>query len=259
METAVLPHTGIITRGASPFSYCSAITRFPQPRVMMMPIPSKSAPNAMKMPPMSTARSQPTRSAWTWTPRWTSPSASRRILREAGSRARHLAGQLGTACLLALFALRFLAGSVPPLHLALPRLFPFFALSLSLDGLSAFFLLPILGLTADYFAASDMGGFDLEHHLWYPAEVRNGDSVAIRFRILARSLKLMHYLMFMENQSRGVLSSMFECVYAHADLKARRTAPFPAQVAAKIDAFIAANRALSWTAPVSGAMGVQTS
>ena len=33
---------------------------------------------------------------------------------------------------------------------------------------------PMLGLTADYFAASGMGGFDLEHHLWYPAEVRTG-------------------------------------------------------------------------------------
>ena len=29
---------------------------------------------------------------------------------------------------------------------------------------------PMLGLTADYFAASGAGGFDLEHHLWYPFE-----------------------------------------------------------------------------------------
>jgi hypothetical protein len=33
---------------------------------------------------------------------------------------------------------------------------------------------------------------------------------------------------------------------------ARRTAPFPAQVAAPIDAFIAEHRALAWPAPVSG-------
>jgi acyl-CoA thioester hydrolase len=115
---------------------------------------------------------------------------------------------------------------------------------------------PILGLTAGYFAASGMGGFDLEHHLWYPAEVHIGDSVAIRVRFLARSAKLIHYLMFMENETRGVLSSLFECVYAHADLTARRTAPFPAQVAARIDAFVAEHCALSWTAPVSGAMRV---
>ena len=115
---------------------------------------------------------------------------------------------------------------------------------------------PTLGLTADYFAASGMGGFDLEHHLWYPAEVLNGDSVVIRVRILGRSSKLMHYLMFMENETRGVLSSMLECVHAHADLNARRTAPFPAHAAARIDAFIAAHGALSWTAPVSGSMGI---
>jgi acyl-CoA thioester hydrolase len=114
----------------------------------------------------------------------------------------------------------------------------------------------ILGLTTDYFVASGMGGFDLEHHLWYPAEVLIGDSVAIRVRILARNSKLMHYLLFMENETRRVLSSMFECVYAHADLKARRTTPFPAPVAARIDAFIAEHRALSWTAPISGAMGI---
>jgi acyl-CoA thioester hydrolase len=115
---------------------------------------------------------------------------------------------------------------------------------------------PMLGLTSEYFAISGMGGFDLEHHLWYPAEVHIGNSVAIRVRFLARSAKLIHYLMFMENETRGVLASMFECVYAHADLKARCTTPFPAQIAARIDTFIAEHRALSWTAPISGAMSV---
>ncbi len=104
-------------------------------------------------------------------------------------------------------------------------------------------LYPMLGLTADYLATSGMSGFDLEHHLWYPAEVCIGDTVVIRARILARSSKLMHYLMFMENETRGVLSSIFECVNAHIDLNARRTAAFPAQVAAKIDALITSHRA----------------
>lgn len=44
---------------------------------------------------------------------------------------------------------------------------------------------PMLGLTADYFAASGAGGFDLEQHLWYPSEVRIGESVVIRPRFLA--------------------------------------------------------------------------
>jgi len=113
---------------------------------------------------------------------------------------------------------------------------------------------PMLGLTADYFATSSAGGFDLEHHLWYPSEVRIGDTVVIRFRMLARNAKLFHYMMFMVNETRGVLSSLFECMHAHADLRTRHTAPFPANVAAKIDAIIGEHRALTWPAPVSGPM-----
>ena len=44
---------------------------------------------------------------------------------------------------------------------------------------------PMIGLTEDYLAASGMGGFDLEHHIWYAAEVHVGDTVAIRLRFLA--------------------------------------------------------------------------
>ena len=117
---------------------------------------------------------------------------------------------------------------------------------------------PTLGLTADYFEASGMGGFDLEHHLWYVAEVRAGDTVAFRPRFIARTSKLMHYLMFMTNETRGGLSSIFECVHAHADLRVRRTAPFPPHVAERIDSYIDVHRALDWPAPVSGSMGLQT-
>jgi acyl-CoA thioester hydrolase len=57
--------------------------------------------------------------------------------------------------------------------------------------------------------------------------------------------------------SRGVLSSLFECVDAHADLRTRRTAPFPTQVAAQLDAVIAAHRALTWPARRLGGHGPQ--
>lgn len=113
-----------------------------------------------------------------------------------------------------------------------------------------------LGLSPESLAESRMGGFDLEHHIWYLAEVLIGETVTIRMRFVGRSAKLMHYMMFMVNETRGVVSSMFECVHAHADLKLRRTAPFPAHVAEKIDQFLAQHVALPWSAPTSGAMGV---
>lgn len=48
----------------------------------------------------------------------------------------------------AVFALGVLDGSTPPVHVALPRLFPFAELSLAVDGLSAFFLVVIALVTA---------------------------------------------------------------------------------------------------------------
>lgn len=52
------------------------------------------------------------------------------------------------AVLVAVLALGFLGGSTPPVHVALPPFFPFVAMSLSVDGLSAFFLLVIALVTA---------------------------------------------------------------------------------------------------------------
>jgi hydrogenase-4 component B len=65
---------------------------------------------------------------------------------------------VAAACAGAVLALRVLGGS-PPLHAALPRLFPFAAMSLSVDGLSAFFLLVIalVGAAAALYGPSYLG------------------------------------------------------------------------------------------------------
>lgn len=117
-------------------------------------------------------------------------------------------------------------------------------------------LYPLLGLTPEYFAAGTAGGFDLEHHLRYLNEVHIGDAVHVRVRLLQRSAKLMHYMLFLVNDTRGNVASTFECIHAHADLRLRRTAPFPPQVTAKIDALIAEHSQLSWPAPTCGSMSL---
>ncbi len=112
----------------------------------------------------------------------------------------------------------------------------------------------LLGLTLDYYTSTGAGGFDLEHHIHYLAEVRIGDSVAIYGRALTRTAKRLHYMLFMVNETRAVLSSTFECVNSHADLTIRRTSPYPAHIAARIDAIIADHNRLDWDAPVCGSM-----
>jgi acyl-CoA thioester hydrolase len=111
-----------------------------------------------------------------------------------------------------------------------------------------------LGLTPEFHRAHATGTMDLENHFHYLNEVKAGDRLAIYARIVERSAKRFHYLMFMVNETRGKLSSIFECINAFADLKVRKTGPFPAEIAAKIDAELAASSALDWAPPVCGAM-----
>ncbi|HTU02758.1 MAG TPA: thioesterase family protein [Candidatus Sulfotelmatobacter sp.] len=111
-----------------------------------------------------------------------------------------------------------------------------------------------LGLTPEYHRAHKTGTFDLEHHTYFVGEVFPADVLAIHVRVIGRSAKRFHYLMFMVNETRGTLAAIFECMNTFADLTSRRTAPYPAEIAARIQAAVAADAGLDWPPPVAGAM-----
>lgn len=111
-----------------------------------------------------------------------------------------------------------------------------------------------LGLTPEFHKAHGTGTMDLENHFNYLHEVRAGDRLAVFSRLVAQSAKRMHYLMFMVNETRRSLSAIFECINAFADLKLRKSAPFPPEIAARIEAGVTAGAALGWPPPVCGVM-----
>jgi acyl-CoA thioesterase FadM len=111
-----------------------------------------------------------------------------------------------------------------------------------------------MGLTAQYHAAYGTGTFDLEYHVNFISEVLPGEDVAIYVRLVGYSEKRLHYVMFLVNVTRGRLSATLECINAFADLRVRRTAPWPPEVAAKLAAAVAADHQLDWTPPLCGAM-----
>ena len=111
-----------------------------------------------------------------------------------------------------------------------------------------------LGLPETFHRDNGTGTMDLENHINYLHEVIPGECIAVFARLVAQSAKRMHYVMFMVNETRGNLAATFECINAFVDLKARKTAPFPAEVAAKLEAEVAASSALDWQPPLCGAM-----
>jgi acyl-CoA thioester hydrolase len=113
----------------------------------------------------------------------------------------------------------------------------------------------LLGMDERYFTEERKGIFDLEHHLFYLAEMHIGDRVAIHGRLLARSAKRLHGIWFIVNESQNQLANSFEFVSSHADLESRRTSPFPDELAGRLDAMISEHQKISWPAPVCGIMG----
>ena len=99
--------------------------------------------------------------------------------------------------------------------------------------------------------------FDLEQHLRYFDEVLVGETVSLHWRLLERSVKVVHAMSFMVNVTREKLANTFEVTTAHIDLDARRTTPFEGPTAHALDRQIAIDSRLRWDAPVCGALGVR--
>ena len=96
--------------------------------------------------------------------------------------------------------------------------------------------------------------FSAEHHLSYLAEMRTGDLMSTRVRLLGRSERAAHALVYLLDESHQRLSFVMEEIFLHIDMETRRTAAWPEDVAAALDRRIADDAGLPWEPDVSGSM-----
>lgn len=115
-------------------------------------------------------------------------------------------------------------------------------------------LLDWLGIDESRFRVDQAGLFDLEHHIWFLAEMHVGDVVTAHMRFLGLGPKRFHGVMFIVNATRGRVACALEFVSTGADLRTRRAAPLPADVARRLQELIAEHSRLSWPAPRCGAI-----
>lgn len=112
----------------------------------------------------------------------------------------------------------------------------------------------LIGMERDYFVANQAGCFALKQFVNYLSEIRAGQKVTLRTRLLGRSPKRMHLMHFIVKDAGEVLASTAEIVAAHIDMQFRRTSPFPDSLANSIDRVVAQHAALGWKPPVCGVM-----
>lgn len=113
-----------------------------------------------------------------------------------------------------------------------------------------------IGMTADYVKNNHAGVFALRHFINYFSEIHEGQTVAVRTRIIGRTDKRFHFMHFIINESTANVASSFESLVTHADLKLRRSTPFPSSLAGAIDAQLERDHRLEWEAPVCGILNL---
>lgn len=112
------------------------------------------------------------------------------------------------------------------------------------------------GIDEAFIRNRKLGGFALKHHIQYLAEVQPGQQVAVRTRLLGRSSKRIHLMHFLVNETLNKLAATLESLGTHADIKLRRSAEMPRDIAALMDATLEKHGRLHWEAPVCGVIHV---
>lgn len=105
--------------------------------------------------------------------------------------------------------------------------------------------------------AKGHGVFTVEHHMTYLAELRTGDELSVRVRVVGRSERAAHVLVYLVDESHQRLSYVMEEIFVHMDMATRRTAPWPAEVAEGLDQRTAADAELPWPADLSRSMALR--
>ena len=99
--------------------------------------------------------------------------------------------------------------------------------------------------------------FSAEQHLTYLSELLTGAQISSRVRLLGRSERAAHALVYLLDDSNQRLSFVMEEILLHIDMATRRTAAWPEDVAAALDLRIAADADLPWDPDVSGSMNLR--
>jgi acyl-CoA thioester hydrolase len=114
-----------------------------------------------------------------------------------------------------------------------------------------------LGILQNWPRVADQAVFSAEHHLTYVTELRTGDSVSVRVRLVGRSERAAHAVVYLVDETHQRLSYVMEEIFLHVDMTTRRTSPWPDDVAAALDKRVAEDQDLPWPVELSGSMALR--
>jgi acyl-CoA thioester hydrolase len=103
-----------------------------------------------------------------------------------------------------------------------------------------------LGMGPEYVARRNASFFTVELHINYLRELTVGAAVQARLQLLAYDAKRLRLYMELFNAESDVLAASADQLFVHVDMASRRSAPFPDDIAANVEAMRAAHADLPW-------------
>ena len=92
----------------------------------------------------------------------------------------------------------------------------------------------LLGVGPTYLQQRHHSTFAAEVHVRYLRELHVGDPVRVTFQLLGHDSKRMHFFEQLFHAQEGWMAATSENMGLHIDMNAKKTVPFPADVAARI-------------------------
>ncbi len=104
--------------------------------------------------------------------------------------------------------------------------------------------LEYIGLDEAYRERTGGTTFTVEAHVTYQREVHEGDPLRFSIQLLGYDDKRIHFFVQMYHAEQGYLAATVEWLTLHVDLAARRVAPMPPEIAARLAAIYARHKDL---------------
>ena len=98
-----------------------------------------------------------------------------------------------------------------------------------------------IGIGPGYMKERNGSTFTAECHVRYLREVHLGDPVQVSILLVAADEKRLHTFKELRHATEGWLSATSENMTIHMDMNVRKTAPFPPDIRARIDALAKAH------------------
>jgi len=117
--------------------------------------------------------------------------------------------------------------------------------------------LMVAGLGPEYITAQNASYMTVETHLCFVRELFKTDTVRVTSRVLDVDDKRLHLYCEMLHATEGWLSCTSEWMFLHIDMNARRTAPWPADMRAALEAMKAAASALERPERAGRSIGIR--